>query len=111
MDKEKKDPTGSQTEKWKVSRRNFVKSAATVAAIAAAVPLEPLLGGKWSVAEAAVVSYDSPARTAASFNYRTNTAQAENINVGVQPDNGDASRFTDFSGSYSKALLHDALGV
>src|SRR5207245_3537169 len=47
----------------------------------------------------------------ASLNYRTNTAIAENINVGVQPDNGDAAAFTDFSGSYSKALLHDGLGV
>jgi hypothetical protein len=45
------------------------------------------------------------------FNYRKNMAQAQKINVGVQPDNGDASRFTDFSGSYSKALLHDSLGV
>jgi hypothetical protein len=39
------------------------------------------------------------------------TAQAENINVGVRPDNGDATRFADFSGNYSKALVHDALGV
>jgi hypothetical protein len=38
-------------------------------------------------------------------------AQAEKINVGPQPDNGDTARFADFSGSYSKALSHDALGV
>ena len=31
--------------------------------------------------------------------------------MGAQPDNGDAERFKDFSGIYSKALLHDALGV
>src|SRR5438876_1859501 len=36
-----------------LSRRNFVKSAATVAAVAATVPLKPMLGGKASVAEAA----------------------------------------------------------
>src|SRR3989441_3625200 len=111
MDKEKKHLTGSETETGKVSRRNFVKGAATVAAVAAVVPLEPLLGGRESIAEASVVPYGSGARATASFNYRTNTATAENIDVGVQPDNGDATTFTDFSGSYSKALLHDGLGV
>ena len=96
------------------SRRSFLGKVGGVAALAAAagsIPLEPLLGGKSSVAEASVVPYDSAARAAASFNYRKNTATAEDINVGVQPDNGDATRFTDFSGSYSKPLLHDALGV
>jgi hypothetical protein len=96
------------------TRRKFLgqASAATAAALAAgAIGLKPLLGGKESVAEASVVDYNSSTRAAASFNYRTSTAQAENIDVGVQPDNGDASRFTDFSGSYSKALLHDGLGV
>jgi hypothetical protein len=96
------------------TRRKFLGqvSTATAAAFAAgAIGLKPLLGGKESVAEASVVDYNSSTRAAASFNYRTSTAQAENIDVGVQPDNGDASRFTDFSGSYSKALLHDGLGV
>jgi hypothetical protein len=111
MDTEKRNVTGSQTEKRAITRRNFVKGAATVAAAAAAVPLEPLLGGKGSVAEASVVNYDSDDRAEASFNYRKSTAHAEKIEVGVQPDNGDASRFTDFSGNYSKALLHDGLGV
>ena len=111
MDTEKKDLTASQTEKWKVNRRSFVKGAATVAAVAAAVPLEPLLGGKGSVAEAAVVDYNSGARANASFDYRVATAQAEKIDVGEQPDNGDEDRYTDFSGLYSKALLHNALGV
>src|SRR5437773_9800248 len=45
------------------------------------------------------------------FNYRKNMALANRVNVGPQTDNGDAARFTDFSGSYSKALLHDNLGV
>ncbi|MEP6569882.1 MAG: vanadium-dependent haloperoxidase [Acidobacteriota bacterium] len=111
MDTEKKDLTASQTEKWKVNRRSFVKGAATVAAVAAAVPLEPLLGGKGSVAEAAVADYNSGARANASFDYRVATAQAEKIDVGEQPDNGDKERYTDFSGLYSKALLQTALGV
>jgi hypothetical protein len=38
-------------------------------------------------------------------------AQAQKINVGVQADNGDQARFTDFSCSFGKALLHDGLGV
>ena len=96
------------------SRRKFISTAglagaATVAA--AAIPLEPLLGSKTSVAEAANSSSNAVNRANDCFNYRKNMAQAQKINVGVQPDNGDVSRFTDFSGSYSKALLHDSLGV
>ncbi len=94
-----------------LSRRGFLRGVATMSMAAGAIPFEPLLGGKSSVAEASVVGYDPAARAAASFNYRTSAATAEDINVGVQPDNGDATAFTDFSGSYSKALSHDALGV
>ncbi len=94
-----------------VSRRNFVKTAATIAAVAASVPLEPLLGGKESVADAANGNSNSSSRMNDCFNYRKNMALAERNNVGIQADNGDAARFTDFSGSYSKALLHDNLGV
>jgi len=96
------------------SRRSFLGTlggAAAVVMAAGSIPLQPLLGGKPSVADASVVSYGSGARAAASFNYRTSTAQAEDINVGVLPDNGDSTAFTDFSGSYSKPLVHDALGV
>src|SRR5262249_28922201 len=50
-------------------------------------------------------------RMSQCFNYRVSIAQAEKINVGRQPDNGDIARFTDFSGNYSKALPHDSLGV
>lgn len=106
-----KELPGSETETGKLSRRNFLKSAATIATVVAAVPLQPLLGERGAVAEASVVDYESSQRANDSFNYRKSTAQAEKINVPVQPDNGDASRFTDFSGSYSKALLHDGLGV
>jgi hypothetical protein len=90
---------GSKTEARKLSRRNFV-GASVAAAAAAAIPLE-----------ASVVPYSSRERTEASYDYRTAMAQAERIDVAEQPDNGDAERFTDFSGNYSKALLHDALGV
>jgi hypothetical protein len=107
----KPDLTRSNTETKKVSRRTFVRGAATIATVAAAVPLEPLIGGKGSVAEASVIDYNSANRANASFNYRKSMAQAQKINIGGQADNGDTARFTDFSCSYSKALLHDGLGV
>jgi hypothetical protein len=93
-----------------VSRRNFVRIGAAGGA-AAALPLYPLLGSKQSAAEAAVIPYNAAARTEASFDFRTDAALADRIDNGVQPDNNDAATFTDFSGNYSKALLHDALGV
>ena len=96
------------------SRRKFlgnVSGVAVAAVTVGAIGLEPLLGGKGSVADASVVPYGSESRVAKSFKYRISTAHAEKIDVGQQPDNGDATRFTDFSGSYSKASLHDALGV
>lgn len=100
-----------------MSRRSFVKSAATVAAIAAAVPLEPVFGGKESVVEAAGVNGNGPANSNAAnrandcFNYRKNMALANKVNMGPQAGNGDAATFTDFSCSYSKGLLHDSLGI
>jgi hypothetical protein len=111
MAKKPADLTRSEAETRKVSRRTFVKGAATIATVVAAVPLEPLFGGKKSVAEASVVDYHSAHRANDSFNYRKSMAQAQKINIGGQPDNGDTARFTDFSCSYSKALLHDGLGV
>jgi hypothetical protein len=102
-------PSNAQT--TKVNRRTFVKGAATVATVAATVSLKPLVGGKDSVAEASVVDYNSATRANQSFNYRRSMAQAQKVNIGGQADNGDTARFTDFSCSYSKGLLHDGLGV
>jgi hypothetical protein len=107
----KPDLPRSNAKTKKVSRRTFVKGVATIATVAAAVPLEPIIGGKGSVAEASVVDYNSANRANASFNYRKSMAQAEKINIGGQSDNGDTARFTDFSCSFSKSLLHDGLGV
>ena len=109
--KRKKDLSDSATGRDKVSRRNFVKGTATVAAVAATVPLETMLGGQGSVAEASTVGYKSNIRANDSFNYRKNMAQNMKINAGVQADNGDLARYTDFSGVYAKGLAHDALGV
>jgi hypothetical protein len=96
------------------NRRQFlggVSRIATAAASVAAIGVGTLLGRKESAADASVVPYIPGSREEASFDYRTDTATSERINVGELPDNGDAKRFADFSGSYSKALIHDALGV
>jgi hypothetical protein len=95
------------------TRRSFLGKAGglTAVALAAAVaPIEPLLGGKESSAEASTIPYNDQTRAAASLNYRNSTATAENIDLGVLPDNGDKS-FTDHSGLWSKALPHDSLEV
>jgi hypothetical protein len=102
-----KNPSGT-------NRRRFLGDVGGVAAAAAALGamgLEPLVGGKESQAEASVIPYGVDSRADASHHYRVNTANVEDIDVPEQPDNGDSERFTDFSGNYSKALLHDALGV
>ncbi len=95
------------------SRRSFIGTVggATAVALAVGIPLEPVLEGKHGEAEASVVTYGSSGRTNASWKYRDNTADAEKINVGLQPDNGDSQRYTDFSGSWSKCLKHDYLGI
>ena len=96
------------------SRRSFLGKAGgmTAMALAAAiVPLEPLLGGKESTAEASVIPYNETPRVKDSFLYRRTEAQNERINPGVLPDNGDAALFTDHSGTWSKTLIHDSLEI
>jgi hypothetical protein len=94
------------------SRRSFLGQVGVGSAVAlAAIPFEPLIEGKHGEAEASVVEYSPNNRTNDSFNYRKSTAQNEKIDVGELPDNGDSERFTDFSGSWSKCLKHDYLGI
>jgi hypothetical protein len=45
------------------------------------------------------------------FAYRRDAAINSRVNVGPQPGNGDIARYSDYSGMYSKGLLHDALGI
>jgi hypothetical protein len=111
MSEKRDEAAGSETRTLRISRRKFVGRAATVAAVAATAPVDLMLGQKGSVAEASVVRFNPETRANACANYRKITAEAEKIEVKNQPDNGDASRFKDFSGNYSKALLHDGLGV
>ena len=96
------------------SRRKFmgtIGGAAAAAAVTAGIPLEPLFEGKHAQAEASVVPYGSSGRAYASWKYRDNAADANKIDVGQLPDNGDLQRFTDYSGNWSKALNHDTLGI
>lgn len=111
MEKGKNDPLVSKNGKSNVSRRNFVKGAATLAAAAVTVPLKPLVGGPGSTADASTVPYQSNTRTNDSFLYRRRVAQENKIDIGVVPDNGDRARYKDFSALYSKALPHNGLGV
>ncbi len=106
----KQVPTGLSS----TSRRSFlgkvgVGGAAAVAL--AAIPFEPLIEGKHGEAAASVVSYGSRSRATASHQYRQQTANNEFIDIGELPDNGDAARFTDYSGSWSKCLPHPYLGI
>ena len=109
------NPIDTDVKTSSVTRRKFVKSAATIAAIAATVPLEPIFREKERTAEAAPAANSNSSNVAGRandcFNYRKNMAVANKVNIGPQADNGDAARFTDFSGSYSKGLPHDYLGI
>src|SRR5271165_7087496 len=95
------------------SRRSFLGKVggATAVALAAGIPLEPVFEGKHGEAEASVIHYRSNRRTINSWQYRRDTAQAEKIDVGELPDNGDLQRFTDYSGNWSKCLQHSVLGI
>jgi hypothetical protein len=92
-----------------VSRRKFFGNLGKATVTVAAIGTVPFAGSKASGIEAADNAV--PGRMNDCFNYRKNAALAQRINVGVQSDNGDIARFTDFSGNYSKALRHDALGI
>lgn len=110
-DQEKVQKEGSPADS---SRRSFLGKVGMGGAAAmalAALPLEPMIEGEHGEAEASTVPYRSNNRANDSFNYRKNTAISEKINNGVLPDNGDSRRFTDFSGSWSKCLIHDGLGL
>ena len=90
-------------------RRAFIGRLGMTAA-AATIATMPFAGGRASEAEAAGNS-NTPGRMNDCFAYRRDAAIASRVNVGPQKDNGDAARFTDFSGNFSKALQHDALGI
>ena len=81
------------------SRRSFIKRAGGLAAVAAMVPLQPLLGGKETLAEASDITYSEVNRANLAFAYRRQEAQAEHVSPPVAPDNGDFAKYTDHSGT------------
>ncbi|MBV9924997.1 MAG: phosphoesterase [Acidobacteria bacterium] len=97
------------------ARRKFLGQAGAAALAAGAIGLRPALGAKESAALAAQGSGNGNSAAANrandSFNYRMKMAQDQKVNAGQQADNGDLTRYTDFSGVYTKGLAHDALGV
>jgi len=92
----------------RLTRRGLAKRTIGLAT-AAALPSAAALGSTSSSHDAS--SSVSNRRAVASLQYRSSAAQNEAIDVGPQPNNGDIRKFTDFSGNYSKALLHDGLGL
>ena len=94
------------------SRRRFLGTLGKTAAGAAAVSVAaPFLSGKAGTVEAAAGNSDAPGRMNDCFTYRRDAAIAGRVNVGAQSGNGDLARYTDYSGMYSKGLLHDSLGI
>ena len=93
------------------TRRKFLGTVGAATAATLAIGVKPFLGGNESVAEAADGNSSSPGRMNDCFNYRKNAALANRVSVGTQADNGDAERFTDFSGNYSKALLQSSRDI
>ena len=104
------DLTGpvSSEEPEGVSRRRFIGS---IGAAVGAIGVTPLLGGKESTTLAAPGSSGSPGRMNTCFAYRRDAAIASRVNIGPQAGNGDLAKYSDYSGIYSKGLLHDALGI
>ena len=110
---ENNEVTVNSTSK-KSNRRAFLghlSKAGIAAAAVSAIGVKPFFGGLDSVVNATVANYNSTSRSSMSFKYRRRTARSERIDVGVQADNGDKARYSDFSGLYSKGLVHNALGI
>ena len=96
------------------SRRAFlrnVRGAAIAAATVSAVGIEPLLGGKESLANAQQSAPSGPRRANESLELRTKIAVQERaVPVPNHPTNGDLQRYPDQANTYTKCLPHDAFG-
>jgi len=96
-----------------VSRRRFIGSLGATAAGAVALGALAPAADKSASASAQKAPGNSgpPGRMNDCFAYRRDAAIASRINIGAQSGNGDLARYSDYSGIYSKGLLHDALGI
>lgn len=115
MDSQYKALPASAAAKTKVSRRQFVASAATLAAAAT--------WGGFSTSQALAQDQNDPeiqgdgASSAAvrraneSFNIRKTAAVRERqVPIPNHPSNGDEARFPDKCGTFTKCLPHDSFG-
>jgi hypothetical protein len=97
------------------SRRKFlgnVSGAAVAAATVGAIGLEPLLGGKHSIAHAEQNGgLTGAARADESREIRINVANRERaVRIPNHPTNGDQNRYADQANTYTKGLPHDSFG-
>ena len=94
-----------------VSRRKFLgRLGATVGALS----VVPLVGSSPRADAAPAVGNSNSTgagRMNSCFAYRRDAAIASRVNGPIQTGNGDLARYSDFSGMYSKGLLHDSLGI
>ena len=97
------------------SRRKFlgnVGGVAVAAVTAAAIGLEPLLGGKDSMARAEENGgLTGAARAEESEEIRIHAANRERaVQIPNHPTNGDQNRYADQANTYTKCLPHDSFG-
>jgi len=97
------------------SRRMFlgtVSSVAVAAATVGGIGLEPLLGGKHSIARAEQNGgLTGAARADESQEIRINAANRERaVRIPNHPTNGDQIRYPDQANTYTKCLPHDNFG-
>jgi hypothetical protein len=112
MTKRNEEKTPIAAGETQVSRRKFFGKLGTAAVGAAALSAAaPLLGEKGLTVEASNGNSGSAGRMNDCFNYRRDMAIANRVNGGPQTGNDDEARFSDFSGNYSKGLVHDSLGI
>jgi hypothetical protein len=109
-----KETTGDEQDK--TGRRGFLRKLGGAALVGTAVSagVQPKAFGQSRKADPSTpesVGERRYSRFNEACNYRIDMAQTERVNVGVQSGNGDETRYSDYSGSYSKALLHDSLGI
>jgi hypothetical protein len=111
----KKGNTSSQqmSSSNKTDRRRFIGLfGATVAGAAAAMKVSAATSRDEKIIVGPTRHGDPSARRMNDcFKYRLDAAESMKVNAGVQLDNGDTALFSDFSGSYSKALPHDHFGI
>jgi hypothetical protein len=97
-------------------RRGFLKRLGKAAVIgtaaAGALSVQPRAFGQESFdGRGDDGEHNDRGRVNDAYDYREDMAQAERIDVGIQQGNGDEARYSDFSGNYSKGLLHNSLGI